>query len=250
MVNFMTDSSLKKKTFSNFLWRFAERCGAQLVGFIVSLVLARILSPEHFGSIALVTVFTSILQVFVDSGLGNALIQKKEVDNLDYSTVFFFNLFFCLLLYVLIFFLCPFIAKFYNDLSLIPVIRVLSIVIIISGLKNIQQAYVARNFIFRKFFFSTLCGTIIAAIIGIVLAVNGAGIWALVAQQVLNTLIDTMVLWCTVGWKPELKFSFSRLKTLFSYGWKLLVVSLIDTLHNDLRQLIIGKVYSSSDLAF
>lgn len=246
----MVENNIRKKTFSNFIWRFAERCGAQLVGFIVSLVLARILTPDQFGSIALITVFTSILQVFVDSGLGNALIQKKEIDNIDYSTVFFFNIFFCLILYMLIFFLCPYIAKFYDDLSLIPVIRVLSLVIVISGLKNVQQAYVARNLIFKKFFFSTLGGTIVAAIVGIVLALNGAGIWALVAQQLLNMLIDTIILWCTVGWKPSFAFSFSRLKVLFSFGWKLLFVSLIDTLHNDVRQLIIGKMYSSSDLAF
>ena len=244
------NSTIKEKTIHNFFWRFAERCGAQIVGFIVSLVLARILTPEQFGSIALIIVFTSILQVFVDSGLGNALIQKKEVDNIDYSSVFFFNIVFCFILYLLIFFLCPLIAKFYNDLSLIPVIRVLSLVIVISGLKNVQQAYVARNLIFKKFFFSTLTGTVVAAIFGILLALNGAGIWALVIQQLLNMLIDTIILWCTVGWKPEFKFSISRLKVLFSFGWKLLLVSLIDTLHNDVRQLIIGKMYSSSDLAF
>lgn len=246
----MSSSSLKTKTMTNFLWRFAERCGAQLVGFIVSLILARLLTPEQFGTIALITVFTSILQVFVDSGLGNALIQKKHADDLDFSTVFIFNIIFCLLLYLLIYFACPLIASFYNDDSLIPVIRVLSVVVLISGVKNVQQAYVARNLIFKKFFFSTLCGTIVAAICGILMAIKGFGIWALVTQLILNPLIDTIVLWCTVGWKPKLMFSFTRLKALFSYGWKLLFVSLIDTIHNDIRQLIIGKMYSSSDLAF
>ncbi|GLG06128.1 lipopolysaccharide biosynthesis protein [Sellimonas catena] len=235
---------------SNLLWRFAERSGAQIVTFIVSIILARLLEPEAYGTISLITVFTTILQVFVDSGLGNALIQKKNTDDLDFSSVFYINIGFCLILYALIFICAPFIANFYDDQSLIALIRVLSLTVIISGVKNVQQAYVSKHLMFKKFFYSSLSGTIGAAIIGIILAFYGAGVWALVAQQVLNVLVNTIVLWCTVKWRPQKRFSIQRVKGLFSFGWKLLVSSLIDTVYTNIRQLIIGKMYSSSDLAF
>ena len=242
--------SRDKNMFSNFVWRFLERCGAQGISFIVTIVLARLLLPEMYGTIALVTVFLRIMQVFIDSGMGNALIQKKNVDDTDFSTVFYFNLVVCSVLYVLMFFIAPVIAKFYNDLSLVPVIRVLSLVLLISGVKNIQQAYVSRNMLFKRFFFATLGGTIVAAVLGIWMAYRGYGVWALVAQQLTNAAIDTLILWITVRWRPKLVFSFQRLKGLFSYGWKLLASGLLDVVYNDLRQLIIGKLYSSSHLAY
>lgn len=235
---------------SNLIWRFAERCGAQLVSFIVSIVLARILAPEDYGTIALVTVFTAILQVFVDSGLGTALIQKKDVDEIDFSSVFYFNFAVCLILYLGMFAAAPFIADFYGDVTLVPVIRILSLTIVISGVKGIQQAYVSRNMLFKRFFFSTIGGTIFSAVLGIAMAYAGFGIWALVAQQLSNTFIDTLILWITVRWRPTKSFSWTRLKNLLSFGWKLLVSSLLDTAYNNLRNLIIGKMYSSSDLAF
>ena len=234
----------------NFFWRLAERVGAQGVTFVVSIVLARILDPKVYGMIALVTVFTSIMQVFVDSGLGNALIQKKDADDLDFSTVFYFNIIICALLYLVMFLLAPLIARFYNIPELTAVVRVLSLTLIISGVKNIQQAYVSRNMLFKRFFFATLGGTIGAAVIGIWMAVHGFGIWALVTQHIFNAAVDTIILWITVKWRPKRLFSFERLKSLFSYGWKLLVSKLIDTIYTDLRQLIIGKKYSSEDLAF
>ena len=240
----------KKQVFSNLLWRFAERSGAQLVQFAVSIVLARILLPEEYGTVALVTVFIAILQVFVDSGLGNALIQKKNADNLDFSSVFFVNILFCIILYMLLFFMAPLIASFYKNEMLVPLIRVLGITILVSGVKNVQQAYVSRKLIFKKFFFSTLAGTIGAAVIGIVMAYSGFGVWAIVAQQLFNVVVDTLVLWLTVKWRPEFRFSFSRLKSLFSYGWKLLTSSVIDATYQNLRQLLIGRFYSSADLAF
>ena len=241
---------MNKKVFSNFIWRFAERCGAQLVTFIVSIVLARILLPEDYGKVALVTVFTSILQVFVDSGLGTALIQKKDADDLDFSSVFYFNFIICVLLYALMFFFSPAIARFYNDNSLIAIIRVISLTIVISGVKGIQQSYVSRNMLFKRFFFSTLGGTIFSAILGIWMAYSGSGVWAIVAQQLSNTAIDTLILWLTVKWRPERMISWRRLKGLMSFGWKMLVSSLLDTVYNNLRNLIIGKLYSASDLAY
>lgn len=239
-----------KKILVNFIWRFAERCGAQLVTFIVSIVLARILAPEDYGTIALITVFTTILQVFVDSGLGTALIQKKNADDMDFSSVFYFNFIVCIILYICMFFSAPFISKFYNDNSLTPVIRVISLTIVISGVKGIQQAYVSKYMMFKRFFFSTIGGTIFSAILGIILAYEGCGVWALVAQQLSNTAIDTLILWLTVKWRPKRIFSWKRLVALLSFGWKLLLSSLLDTCYSNLRNLIIGKLYSSADLAF
>jgi O-antigen/teichoic acid export membrane protein len=242
--------NIKIKTTINLFWRFAERCGAQSVSLVVSIILARLLAPEDYGSIALITVITTILNVFVDSGLGSALIQKKDADDLDFSTVFYFNICFCLVLYVIVCFFAPFISKFYGDTNLTPVLRVLSLTIVISGLKNVQQAYVSKNLMFKKFFFSTLGGTIIAAIVGITMAFCGFGIWALVAQQLVNTSIDTIILWFMVKWRPKKMFSLERLKILYSFGWKLLLSSLINTVYDNIRQLLIGKIYSSADLAY
>lgn len=240
----------ESKLIANFFWRFAERCGAQAVTFIVSIVLARILAPEDYGQIALITVFTTIMQVFVDSGLGTALIQKKDADDLDFSSVFYFNFVVCLVLYAVMFVAAPFIAAFYNDVSLTPIIRVISLTIVISGVKGIQQSYVSRNMLFKRFFYATLGGTVFSAFLGIGLAYAGFGVWAIVAQQLSNTTIDTLILWLTVKWRPKKMFSWERLKSLLSFGWKMLVSALLDTGYNNLRSLIIGKIYSSADLAY
>lgn len=246
----MSNQIDNKTTVKNFIWRFAERCGAQGASFIVSIVLARLLEPSVYGTIALVTVFTTILQVFVDSGLGTALIQKKDADDLDFSSVFYFNFTVCLILYLGMFISAPYIAKFYGDETLVPVIRVISLTLVISGVKNIQQAYVSRNMLFKRFFFSTIGGTIASAFVGIFMAYIGMGVWALVAQQLSNATIDTIILWVTVKWKPKRMFSWKRLKELLSYGWKLLVSALLETVYNNLRNLVIGKLYSSADLAY
>lgn len=232
------------------LWRFAERCGAQGVRFIVELVLARILVPDDYGAIALVTVFIELLNVFVDSGMGNALIQKKDADDVDFSSVFYFNILLCVCLYGLLFAVSPAIANFYKRPNLAPVLRVLGLQVIISGVKNVQQAYVSRTMQFKRFFFATLGGTLGAAVVGIFMAYRGYGVWALVGQQLFNTLVGTAILWITVKWRPQKVFSVKRLKTLFGFGWKLLVSSLLDTGYRQLRQLIIGKLYTSEDLAF
>lgn len=242
--------NIRKKATDNFIWRFAERCGAQGISFIVSIILARLLPTEAYGTISIVTVFITILQVFVDSGMGNALILKKDADDLDFSSVFYFNIFLCLIFYILTFFVAPYIAEFYKQDELSSVIRVLGIILLISGVKNVQQAYVSKHLLFKRFFFSTLGGTIVAALVGIVMAYHGMGVWALVAQYLVNSAVDTTVLWITVKWRPKLEFSLERLKALYKHGWKLLTSSLINTVYSNLRQLIIGKVYSANDLAF
>lgn len=238
------------KILSNLFWKFGERISSQLVTFVVSIVLGRLLSPDVYGEIALVLVFITIAEVFAISGFGNALIQKKNADNLDFSSVLYFNFIFSILLYLILFICSPLISDFYNIQSLTPVLRVLGLRIPIASINSVQQAYVSRNMMFKKFFYSTLFGTIFSGVVGIVMAYSGYGIWALVGQYLVNTVVNTIVLWFTVDWRPELIFSWSRVRTLISYGWKLLVSSLLDNGYNQLRSLVIGKKYSSSDLAF
>lgn len=234
----------------NFLWRLMERVGAQLVGFLVSVILARLLEPNVYGTIALVSVLLPVLQVFVDSGLGTALIQKKEVDQLDFSSVFYFNLVMCLGIYVILYIIAPQIAFFFRNNELTNIIRVSGITVLISGVKSIQQAYVSCMMQFKKFFFSTLIGTIISACVGIAMAFNGFGVWALVTQNLVNNTVDTVILWITVKWRPSLEFSNIRLKGLLAYGWKILLSTLITTIYGNMRQILIGKYYTESDLAY
>lgn len=234
----------------NFFWRLFEKCGAQIVSFIVSIVLARILSPAEYGEIALLMVFMTIFSVFIDSGMGNALIQKKEADDVDFSSVFYFNLVFCILIYCFCYIIAPWIERFYEYDGIASVFRFLSLALIISGVKNVQQAFVSKHMLFKSFFFSTLGGTIISAFVGVFMALMGYGVWALAAQYVLNNLIDTVILWIIVPWKPKKMFSIARLRTLFSFGIKILFANLVDSIFSNIRQLVIGRIYSSSDLAY
>lgn len=244
------DAFSKSQVFSSFLWRFLERITSQALMVFVTIILARLLAPSVFGIVALITVFTSVMQVFIDSGMGNALIQKKDADDLDFASVFFFNIIVCLLLYMGMFIAAPFISGFYKTPELVPAIRVLSLTLIISGVRNIQQAYVSRHLLFKKFFKATLAGTLGGAVVGIWMAYAGYGIWALITQNVLTAALGTAVLWCTVAWRPQLIFSLKRLRSLFSYGWKLLVSALLETGYSNFNSLIIGKLYSPADLAF
>lgn len=246
----MAENNIKKRVINGFIWRFLERIGAQGISFIVSLVLARLIAPEAYGTIAIVMVFTNILQVFVDSGLGMALVQKKNADSKDFSTVFYFNILICILIYITLWIAAPAIAIFYEDSNLISIVRVLGIVIVISGVRNIQQSYVSKELMFKKFFFSTLGGTFISAVVGCTMAYLGYGVWAIVGQYLSNGLIDTLILWITVRWRPTKEFSFHRLRRLLSFGWKMLISSLINTLYGNIRQLLIGKFYTSADLAY
>ena len=177
-----------------------------------------------------------------------SLIQKKDADELDFSTVFYINILLSTGLYILIFIFAPVIARFYNNVSMVSMIRVLGLTIIVAGLKNVQQAYVSRNMLFKRFFYSTLGGTICAAVIGITLAYRGYGVWALIAQNLINIFVDTSILWITVKWRPKKVFSKKRFAELFSYGWKLMASSLLDTGYTNLQALIIGHKYSPADL--
>lgn len=240
----------RTKVVSGLTWIFMARFGAQIVTFVVSLILARLLDPVVFGTVAILTVFMEIMTVFVDSGLGNALIQKKNADNLDFSTVFYFNIAVGVITYFIMFFAAPIIADFYAKPELVSLVRVLSLSLVISGIKNVQDAYVAKNLLFNKSFYASIGGTVGSAILGIWMAYNGFGAWALVGQNLFANFVNTVILWFVVKWRPDFAFSFSRFKGLFTFGWKLLVSSIINTIYNNLRQLVIGKLYSAKSLAF
>ena len=242
-------NNYKNQATSGLLWTFLERFGAQCVTLIVSIILARLLDPVVFGTVAIVTVFMEILNVFIDSGLGNALIQKKDADDIDFSSVFYFNIFMCIALYLVLFFLAPLISRFYGISELTDIIRVMGLSLIVSGVRNIQRAFVSRKLQFKRFFFATIGGTLGAAVLGIWMAYRGFGVWALVAQGLFNNVVGTVILWLTVKWRPKRVFSFTRFRGLFSFGWKLLVSDLINTVYNNLRQLIIGKMYTTQSLA-
>ena len=244
------EENLKKSILSGLFWKFLERFAAQFVSMFVSIILARLLLPSEYGTVALVTIFITIADVFVHDGFGTALIQKKDADNIDFSTVFFFGIAFSIGLYFILFFVAELVADFYDMPILCPILRVLSIRVPIGAINSVQQAYVSRNMQFKRFFYSTLGGTLISAVIGILMAYLGFGVWALVFQYLSNTIVGTIVLWFTVRWRPEKSFSFNRLKGLFQYGWKLLIQSLMVNVYSNLRSLVIGKVYTSDDLAF
>lgn len=244
------ENSEKNQVIQGAFWKFAERIAAQLVSLVVSIILARLLSPTEYGTISLVMVFITIANVFVNSGFGQALIQKKDADSLDFSSVFYFSLGFTGLIYAVLFFLAVPISKFYDMPILIPVLRVLAISVPIMGVNSVQQAYVARKMQFRLFFYATFIGTVISAVVGVSLAYSGFGVWALVAQTLTNNIIDTIVLQVTIKWKITREFSFERIKSLLNYGWKLLLQSLILQIYSSLRSLLIGKFYTTEDLSY
>lgn len=246
----MSEKGLKNQIMSGLFWKFGERIIAQGVSFVLSLILARLLLPEQYGTVSLVLVFINLANVFVSDGLGAGLIQKKDAGDIDFSTMFFCSMGISVLLYAILFFTAPMIADFYQNGELVSVIRVLSLQIPLSGLKTIQHSYVSKHMLFKKFFWSTLGGTLVSGVIGVIMAYNGFGVWALVQQYLTNSVIDIIVLFITVRWRPHFKFSSSSAKGLLGYSWKLLVASFINTFYSELRNLIIGKFYSEEDLAY
>ena len=248
MVN--NNEVTKSKVLSSLLWKLMERGGTQGIQFIVTIVLARLLLPEEFGLIVLVTIFIAIAGVFVQSGFNTALIQKKNVDEVDFSSVFYLSLIVASLLYIFLFFTAPLVANFFEEPELEPVLRVLSLTLFFGAVNSIQIAVVARKMQFKKLFFSSLGAIIISGTVGLVMAYAGFGVWALVGQQLINQLMVLVILWFTVKWRPKLVFSLERINNLFSFGWKLLVSGLIDTLYTNLQSLFIGKMFSPAILGF
>ena len=227
-----------------------ERGGTQGIQFIVQIILARLLLPEDYGLIAIVTIFILLANVFVQSGFNTALIQKKDADDLDFSSVFYLSVFVAGLLYVILFVTSPLIANFYREPQLIPILRILAITLFFGAFNSIQNAYIAKKMMFKKLFFSSLGAILISGTAGVVAAYMGYGVWALVIQQLSNQFMITVILWFTIKWRPQLLFSFKRLKVLFSYGSKLLASALIDTFYINIRTLIIGRIHTPGVLGF
>ena len=231
-------------------WKLLERFGVQGVQFVLQIVLARLLTPEHYGALAIMIIFTNLANVFIQSGFNTALIQKKEVDERDYSSVFWVSLLIAGVLYVAIFFLSPVIAAFYETPEIVGPFRVLGLMLFPGAFNSIQLAKVRRELNFKKVFISNIAGIIIAGGVGIAIALLGGGLWALVAQTLLSITVPCLVMILTVKWIPKLICDFKRVGALLRFGWKLLISSLIDVLYQDIRSLVIGKKYDSGTLGY
>ena len=246
----MKSESMKSVVLINLFWKLMERGGTQGIQFIVQIILARLLLPEEYGIIAIVTIFITLAGIFVDSGLNTALIQKKDADKVDFSSVFWVGLALAALLYGILFIVAPFLAVFFHQPGLQEVIRILSITLFLGVFNSIQQAMIAIRMEFKKLLMGSMGSVIVSGFIGVGMAYMGFGIWALVGQQISYRIIGTLILLVIVDWKPSRDFSFNRFKKLYSFGWKLLVSSLINTLYHNLRTLIIGKIYEPALLGF
>lgn len=246
----METNKLKKAALSGLVYRFGERFLAQMISTVVTIILARILLPEEYGLVSLVTIFITIANVFVSYGLGTALVQKIDSDEMDYSTIFWAGLVLSVVLYLVLFLFTPLIGKYYSKEELIPVLRVMALRLPLAAINSVQNAYVSKNLMFKKFFYVTLVGTIASAVIGVAMAYMGFGTWALVGQYISNSCISTVTMFLFIPWRPKLIFSFGRLKALFSFGGKFLASALIGTVYEEVHGLIIGKKYSTVDLSF
>ncbi len=235
---------------TNLIWKFCERIGVQVVSFIVSIVLARMLEPSDYGYIALVMVFISLANVIVEGGLSSALIQRKNSDTIDFSTILFATLSLATIIYVILFFCAPAIGNLYNNRELIKVVRVLGLSLFFNSFNSVQNAYLSKNMQFKKLFLCSVAGVIVSGSVGIACAYSGRGLWALVAQSLTLSVVTTTIMWITVKWRPKLIFSIKRFKTLFNFGWKIFLTNLMTSLFINIRSLIIGKYYSTSSLAY
>ena len=240
----------KGNVIKSFLWKLLERFSVQGLGLCITLVLARILSPSDYGTVAIITVFVNLANVIIDGGLNTALIQKKDTDSLDYSTIFFSSIFLSIVLYALLYVTSPWIAVFYDTPELADMIRILGIILVFEAVNSIQRAYVSKLMLFRRLFYSSFFALLVSGSLGIYLALNDYGVWALISQQVICVLVTTIIMWFTIKWRPMFAFSFERFKKLFDYGWKIFGLNFITTLYLNIRSLIIGKFYSPVDLAF
>lgn len=234
---------------SSFFWKLFERLSTQLIQFIVTIVLARLLLPSEYGIIALITVFLALCNVIVDGGLNTALIQKKDADNVDFSTIFYFSVILSLLMYLTMFVCAPLIANFYEQPDLVPVVRVLSLSLPFYAVNSIQNAFVAKKMLFKRLFYSSLGAIIISGAIGIYMAYQGYGVWALVAQSITSQLVTATIMWYTIRWRPSLVFSKERFSGLFNYGWKIFGANFITALFVNARKLVIGKFFTPASLA-
>ena len=229
-------------------WKLLERFGVQIVQFVLQIILARMLDVAHYGTLSLMIIFTTLANVFVQNGFNTSLVQNKDVKEEDYSSVFWVVLMIAGVLYALLYNTAPLISRFFDMPDLVSPFRVLALVILPGAFNSVQLAKVSRELDFKKVFRSNICGIAVSGAVGIYMAYRGAGLWALVAQNLLNTLIACVVMFFTVKWRPRLVCNMKRVKVLFSFGWKLMASSALDTVYQDIRSLVIGKKYTSDTL--
>ncbi len=241
---------MKNSIISSLLWKYLERGSVQGISFLVSIILARIIAPGEYGIIVIITVFINLANTFIQSGFSMALLQRKDIEKDDYSSVFWISIVLSLLIYSILYIISPFIAAFYNNPEITDVLRVLSLVVIPGGINSVQNSMLIRELLFKRIFFNSFLAVIISAIVGISMAYSGFGIWALVFQQLTNITAICVITSAGLRWLPKLRISFKRVKLLISFGWKVLVSSLIDTFYNQLNSLVVGKLYSPASLAY
>ena len=244
----MEGGAITSKVIKGLFWKLMENGGAQGIQFLVSIILARLLSPEEYGVVGVILILVAIGNVLVQNGFSIALIQKKEADDRDFSSVFYFNMGVSSVLYVVLFLLAPWIGAFYTNPEMAAMIRLLAVVLFPGGVISIQNAYVSRKLEFKGLFISSFLASIISGGVSIFMACTGWGVWALVWQQITYYFFYMGILFLTVRWKPRLLFSLLRIKAMLAFGWKLLCASLLDTIYNNIYGLVIGKIYSKGML--
>jgi teichuronic acid exporter len=242
--------SLRDKTFSSIWWSFIDWAGLRLIQFIVGILLARLLLPEQFGLIGMLTIFMAVAQSFLDSGFGSALIQKQETNQVDYCSIFYFNIFIGVLATGILYLAAPWIAVFYSEPMLTPLTRILSLNIIINSFGLIQTALLTKRLDFRTQAKISILTAILSGTISIVMAVRGFGVWSLVAQSISYTFFHTLFLWVFNSWRPSLLFRFAAIKNLFAFGSWMLAVGLMYQFFENIYLLVIGRVYSAKALGF
>ncbi len=243
-------ASLKQRTITGVFWQLLQKGSTQIVGFVVSVILARLIDPAEFGIVAMTSIFMAVAGVLAEGGLGSSLIQKKEIDELDKDTVFHFGFFLSIALYVILFFLAPIIARMYKEEALTVILRVASISLLFTSFSSIQAAIVMRAMDFKIYFYANLSASLLSAVVGLTMAYKGFGVWALVAQNLVRSVGVVLVLFGMVRWLPKLRFSWFRLKRLLSFGINLTAANLIGTLFNELRGFLIGLRFLPADLAY
>lgn len=244
----MSEQSLKNKTVKGVGWSAIDNVAGHGVTFIVSVVLARLLTPEHYGLIGIIAIFTAVCQTLIKAGFTTALIRKKDATDDDYNTVFIVNLVMSILLYAVIFLCAPFIAEFFHNEELIPLTRVSSLSMIIGALAMVQHTRLTKRIDFKSQTKITITASVSSGIIGIVMALLGFGVWALVAQTLSSQMIRTSLLWLVNRWIPSLRFSSKSFHELFGFGWKMMVSGIIDTVWKELYQVVVGRFYSPATL--
>jgi len=242
--------TVNKQTAKGLVWSVIDRFAGQGIQFLMSLVIARLVLPADYGLIAMLMVFMAIAQTFVDSGFGSALVQKKERTEVDFSTVFLFNGAVALACYLVLFLAAPAIASFYRQPALVMVTRVAGLTLLINAMGAVQLAKLTISLDFKKIAVATLVGVTLSGIVGIWMAYKGYGVWALVTQTLTYNLLYNGLLWIISGWKPSLAFSRTAFKSLFSFGSKLLMSSLLHTLYVNLYSLVIGRLFAPKDLGY